>query len=363
MKSGHVYLVGAGPGDPGLITRKALDALRAADVVVYDRLIAPALLGDAPLEAERICAAKSPEGRRLSQEGINNLLIDQARAGKIVVRLKGGDPYVFGRGGEEALCLRGSGIPVTVIPGVSSVFAVPAAAGIPLTHRNLARGFAVWTAHRSDGASADVIDAPTQVILMGMDTLPRTVADLLARGRPPTTPVAVISWGTTARQHAVVGTLEDIEVHVASAGISSPATIVVGDVVALAAYLDGENRPAGRRIVFTRRREVNDPDVEELERAGHEIACLPVTVWPRGERGERGERESAEPLPANQVIGAVIDLVEEAMIDEIVFDSRRSLGLVRTYMRDRRIAEDVLTAVAIRVVESEPIRLDRLLPA
>ena len=227
-QTGVVYLVGAGPGDPGLITAKGLELLRSADVVVYDRLVSPALLAQAPAEAERIL-------RGTDQQDVNALLIDRAREGLNVVRLKGGDPFVFGRGAEECEALAAAGVSYEVIPGVTSAVAVPAAAGIPVTHRRVASGFAVVAGHECDGRSDLDWEAlsrmPTLVVLMGLAALPDVVARLRAQGAPADAPVAVIASGTLPEQRTVVGTLDDIAGLVAAAGLEPPATIVIGEVV------------------------------------------------------------------------------------------------------------------------------------
>jgi uroporphyrin-III C-methyltransferase len=235
---GIVYLVGAGPGDPGLITVKGLACLRRADVVLYDRLVHPALLDEAPLTAERIDVGKEPARQRRSQFEINALLVEKARQGKTVVRLKGGDPFVFGRGGEECLALAEAGIPFEVVPGVSSAIAVPAYAGIPVTHREIARSFTVITGHTCDDSEAwDALpQTGTLIALMGVEHLPRIVERLVARGWSPDTPIAVIQRGTTSAQVVVEGTLADIAGRARS--IRPPATIVVGQVVGLRRRLD-----------------------------------------------------------------------------------------------------------------------------
>lgn len=225
--AGRVYLVGAGPGDPGLITVKGLEVLRAADVVVYDRLVSPALVAEAPAEAERVV--------RTDQGEVNAVLIERARRGLRVVRLKGGDPFVFGRGGEECRALADAGVPFQVIPGVTSATAVPAAAGIPVTHRGIASAFAVVTGHECEGQPDVDWEAlarvPTLVVLMGLTALPEIVARLRAQGAGADTPVAVIASGTLPEQQVVSGTLDDISDLVATAGLGSPATIVIGEVV------------------------------------------------------------------------------------------------------------------------------------
>ena len=240
MKAGKVYLVGAGPGDPGLITVKGLAYLKQADVVVYDRLVDESILQETRPGVERIYVGKSDRLHVLEQEAINDLLLKKAREGKIVVRLKGGDPFVLGRGGEEADALASNGIPFEVIPGITSASAVPAYAGIPVTHRRIASSFAVITGHKASDAGEPKIawdklatGADTLVILMGMRNLPYIVGQLMANGRSPSTPVAVITQGTTSRQRCVVSTLHDIVEKVKKENLEPPSVVVVGDVVKL----------------------------------------------------------------------------------------------------------------------------------
>jgi uroporphyrin-III C-methyltransferase len=240
--SGIVYLVGAGPGDPELITVRGLKCLQRADVVVYDRLVDPSLLDEAPARARRVYAGKSPGREALRQEEIEALLVRHARAGRVVVRLKGGDPFVFGRGGEEALACVAAGIPCEVVPGVSSALAAPASAGIPLTHRGIASGFAVVTGHclgedRVDWAALARIE--TLVVLMGAARLAEIAALLLRHGRPASDPVAVIERATLPGSRVWTGTLGEL------AGgeileIGSPATLVVGEVVRVRESLFGD---------------------------------------------------------------------------------------------------------------------------
>jgi len=234
---GKVYLVGAGPGDPGLLTVRGLELLRQAGVIIYDRLVHPRLLDQASPQAARIFAGKLSGSHSLPQELIHELLVAYARSGHLVVRLKGGDPFVFGRGGEEAEALARAGVPFEIVPGVSSAVAVPACAGIPLTHRSLSSSFAVVTGHEACKAGpavdwarlATAVD--TLVVLMGAKSLAKIVAQLLAHGRSPETPVALISCGTTAAQETITGTLADIldKAH----GLQPPVVIVIGEVVAL----------------------------------------------------------------------------------------------------------------------------------
>jgi uroporphyrin-III C-methyltransferase len=232
--SGIVHLVGAGPGDPRLITVLGLDRLRQAEVVVYDRLISPRLLDEAPPRAERIFVGKAPGEHSCGQEEINALLVRHARAGRIVVRLKGGDPFVFGRGSEEALACAEAGVPWEVVPGITSAVAAPALAGIPVTHRELAGGFAVVTGHCAEGDRQDwaaLARVETLMILMGLSRLPEIAASLLFHGRGADTPVAVIAQATLPAERIVVATLGTIAGEVALAGLKAPATIVVGEVV------------------------------------------------------------------------------------------------------------------------------------
>jgi len=221
------------------MTVRGLELLRHAQVVVYDRLVDPRLLDEAP-RARRIFAGKASGNHALPQEQINALLIRHARRGRRVVRLKGGDPFVFGRGGEEALALAEAGIPFEVVPGVSSAVAVPAYAGIPLTHRGTASSFAVVTGHEDTDKLRSNVDwarlaraADTLVVLMGLKSLPRIARALVANGRPPSTPVALVRWGTTDVQETITGTLGDIAARAQRARLEPPVVVVIGDVVAL----------------------------------------------------------------------------------------------------------------------------------
>ena len=261
MKNGKVYLVGAGPGDPGLITQKGIDCLACADVVVYDHLLNDVLLDNARTDAEKIYVGKSAATHAMEQDEINRLLIRQARAGKIVVRLKGGDPFVLGRGGEEAEALAMARIPFEIVPGVTSAVAVPAYAGIPVTHRSLASSFAVITGHEDPHKVITGINwekiatgADTLIFLMGMKNLPDIVSRLIEHGRPTETPVAVICNGTGPDQVTASGTLSDIMKKVRLLKLSPPAVIVVGKVVGLRERLRWyDNRPlSGKRVLVTR---------------------------------------------------------------------------------------------------------------
>jgi uroporphyrin-III C-methyltransferase len=228
-----VYLVGAGPGDPGLITVKGLELVRSCDALVYDRLVAAELVDEAPPDAIRIDRA------RLSQQEINDVLLRLGRTGLEVVRLKGGDPFIFGRGGEEALALANAGVEFEVVPGVSAGSAVPAAAGIPITHRGIASQVTFVAAHEPDELDVDVLASSpgTLVLFMGLAALRETVERLLLAGKRPDTPAAVISKGTTPQQSVVRAPLS--EVGAAAASLEPPALVVIGDVVALSSVLGG----------------------------------------------------------------------------------------------------------------------------
>lgn len=232
-QAGWVYLVGAGPGDPGLLTIKARDLLASCDCVLYDQLGAAEVLGCVPSSAERIGVGKVGHGLQVAQAEIHRLLVDRARRGRRVVRLKGGCPTVFGRLAEEAEALRAASVPYEVVPGVSSALAVPAYAGIHVTHRELASSVAIVAGHCATAKRplAAVAHADTVVILMGARRLPTVAAELMAAGRSPETPAAFISEGASPRQRTVVATLGTLAVEVRRSGLGAPAVIVVGEVV------------------------------------------------------------------------------------------------------------------------------------
>lgn len=284
MNNGKVYLVGAGPGDPGLLTLRAKELLQAAEVVIYDYLANEAFLQYAPAEAERIYVGKKGGDHTLSQNEINALLVEKGR-GKMVVRLKGGDPFVFGRGGEEAEDLVAAGIPFEVVPGVTAAIAVPAYAGIPLSHRDYTASMAFVTGHERDDKDASKINwdklataVGTLVFFMGIKNLPVICRELITHGRPPETPAAVIRWGTTPEQRTVVGTLANIVERVEQAKIKPPAIVVVGEVVALREKLNWfESRPLfGRRVVVTRAREQASAFKQQLNELGAECIEFPT---------------------------------------------------------------------------------------
>lgn len=287
---GIVYLVGAGPGDPGLLTVRGLQCLRRADVVVYDYLANPQLLAEAPAAAERIYVGKTAGHHHLPQEKINALLVAKARMGKVVVRLKGGDPCLFGRGGEEAMELAEAGIPFEIVPGVTAGFGAAIYAGIPLTHRDYTTSLGLITGHEDPTKKVSSLDwsklatgVGTLLFYMGMGNLPIITAKLMEHGRAPDTPVAVVRWGTTPRQRTLVGTLADITDRVRQARLGPPAIIVVGDIVELRKQLRWfDNRPLfGRRILVTRAAGQSGTLTEGLQAAGAEaISCPTLEIVP-----------------------------------------------------------------------------------
>ncbi len=286
----RVFLVGAGPGDPGLATVRAVRCLERADVVLYDRLVDPALLEHAPPGAELVYVGKRSAEHTVPQPGINELIVEYAQRGLLVVRLKGGDPFVFGRGGEEALALREAGIPFEVVPGVSSGYGVPAYAGIPVTHRGLTSHVTFVTGHEDPDKQAAEIDwdrlasdVGTLVVFMGVKNLPTVVEELKKRGRSGDTPIALIRYGTMPAQRTVVGVLDDIVEKVAAAKLRPPAITVIGDVVSLREQLTWyEHRPLfGKRVVVTRPRSQAGAQLQALRDLGaHAIAFPTIRIEP-----------------------------------------------------------------------------------
>ena len=286
--AGMVYLVGAGPGDYRLVTLKAVEWLKKAEVVVYDRLADDRILRWAPQDAEYIYVGKASSHHTMKQEDISRLLVDKARAGKCVVRLKGGDPFVFGRGGEEALLLEENGLPFEIVPGITSAISVPAYAGIPVTHRAVATSFAVVTGHEdpTKGESnmrwdklATGVD--TLVFLMGVANLPHITRELIANGRPADTPAAVIRWGTKPEQRVLMTTVGTAAEDVAKAGLKPPAIFIVGEVVKLREKLQWFDRLSqrplyGKTVLVTRARSQASRLTALLENLGANVIEKPA---------------------------------------------------------------------------------------
>lgn len=284
-KSGIVYLVGAGPGDAGLLTLRGAELLRRADVVVYDALVNRSLLRLAPATAECVFGGRRANETANDREAVLKSLIAHARAGKTVVRLKGGDPYVFGRGGEEAERLADEGVPFEVVPGVSSFVAVPNYAGVPVTHRGHSSRLTIITGHGDPAEAAATVDWATEarlpgtkVVMMGTERIGQIAGMLIAHGMSPETPVALARWGTMGRQESLEGTLATIGALIAKTGFAPPSVAVIGDVVKLRPKLNWfEQRPLfGQRIVVTRSRAQAGPFVKQLTDLGADVLEIPV---------------------------------------------------------------------------------------
>jgi uroporphyrinogen III methyltransferase / synthase len=284
-KSGKCFLVGAGPGDLGLVTLRAKECIQHADVLVYDYLCNPEMLKWARDDAEIIFAGKKAGTHTLTQEEINALLVEKAAAGKTVVRLKGGDPFLFGRGAEEAEALVAAGIEFEIVPGVTSAIAGPAYAGIPVTHREMNSHITFFTGHENPQKSGSAIDfdaltklGGTQVMMMGVENIEAIAKKMMASGAKPDLPVALIRWATTGRQETLVGNLENIAERVAKSGFTAPAVAVFGDVVSLREKLAWfEKRPLfGKRIVVTRTRQHAGALSDQLRALGADVIELPT---------------------------------------------------------------------------------------
>ena len=323
---GKVYLVGAGPGDPKLLTLRGKECLEQADVVLYDYLANPALLSHAPDQAERMYVGRRGKGKYPAQDEINRVLIERAQEGKVVVRLKGGDPFLFGRGGEEAEVLASAGIEFEVVPGVTAAVAAPAYAGIPVTHRTLASTVTFVTGHEDPEKPTTALEWPrlasshgTLVFLMGMKNLPAIVSNLMAEGRASTTPVAIIRWGTRASQQTVVGTLSDIVRKAVAANLEPPTVIVVGEVVRLRQQLNWfEQRPLfGKRVLMTRAKEQAAELATVLAGYGADPVEAPtIQIVP-----------PADWTPIDQAIGAI------GTYDWVIFTSMNGVTQFMTRLR------------------------------
>ncbi|HEX5478854.1 MAG TPA: uroporphyrinogen-III C-methyltransferase [Dehalococcoidia bacterium] len=389
-KHGMVSLVGAGPGDPDLITVGGAARLAAAEVVVYDRLANPRLLALAPERAEKIYAGKMPDRHALTQDEINALLVEKGRAGKRVVRLKGGDPFVFGRGGEEAEALRSAGVAFEVLPGVTSAIAAPAYAGIPVTHRALASSFAVITGHEDPTKDESAIDwarlatgVDTLVFLMGTERLAQIAERLVENGRDAAAPVAVIEWGTLPRQRVATGTLATIAQAVREAGIRPPAVTVVGEVARLRDDLRWfDARPLfGKRVLVTRTRQQASELSRALAAQGAEPIELPsLEIVAKADPNELaraidGLRTSAYGwcvFTSANAVELFFGHLREAGLDARAFartmiaaigpgtaDALRRSGLSADVVPERFVAEGLADALRGRVMRGERVLLPR----
>ena len=352
MKSkGMVYLVGAGPGDAGLLTLRGAELLARADVVVYDALVNPDLLQLASKPVEIIYGGKRANDHAIPQDELNRLLIAKAQEGKTVVRLKGGDPYIFGRGGEEAEELAAAKIPFEIVPGVSSVVAAPNYAGIPLTHRDYCSSFTVVTGHQDPAKEDSAIDwarlagAPgTKVVLMGAERIGHIAEVLQANGMPAATPVAMVRWGTTGRQQSIAGTLADIADLAAAKNFSAPAVTVIGEVVKLRSKLNWfEKRPLfGQRIVVTRTREQASQLSRQLLEHGAEVLEIPTIKI----------------IPPNRLEGIVEALGGLNAYDWIVFTSPNGVSSFFEYFFKK--FQDLREIGGVRIAAVGPATAARL---
>ena len=388
MKNGKVYLVGAGPGDPGLLTLKGKQVLETADVVVYDRLVGPRILALAPLQAERIYAGKESADHTLSQDRINELLVEKCAGGKVVVRLKGGDPFLFGRGGEEALFLADHGCAFEIVPGVTSAIAAPAYAGIPVTHRDVATSVAFITGHEKPGKAESSIrwhelahGIDTLVFLMGIENLPAITQNLIAAGRAADTPAALVRCGTLPEQEVLTATLGTIVQKSLEHGMKPPAVLIVGDVVKLRESLAWvEKLPLwGRRIVVTRPSEQSADFIATLQALGAAVLVMPaIEIKPAADQGalhrafenisayawliftsRNGvdiffDELFAQGLDVRNLHGLSLCAIGPATADRL-----RSKGLIADVVPDDFRAEGLLAALQGKVKAGEKVLLPR----
>jgi uroporphyrinogen III methyltransferase / synthase len=337
---GTVYLVGAGPGDPGLLTVRAQELIRSADLVALDALVSKEIAAQIPKNAEVVFVGKRSSAHTLPQDKINQLLVDEAKKGRRVVRLKGGDPFVFGRGGEEGEELIAAGVPVEIVPGISSSIAGPAYAGIPVTHRSHATSLTLVTGHEADESTGinwealGRLTSGTIVFMMGFANLPVIARKLTEYGMPADRPVAVISNATRRDQRTVVGTLTTIEANVAKANLPTPAIIVVGDVVKMRDVLNWfETKPLfGKRVIVTRAREQASDLKKALEEAGAAVLQFPTI-------------EIAPPASWDS-----LDRVIEGKYDWIVFTSSNGVASYFDRLMEKKLDARALAGVKIAAV-------------
>lgn len=388
MTSGIVYLVGAGPGDPGLLTLKGRRCIERADVLVYDHLVNDKLLDFAKEGAEKIYVGKIAGKHSMPQEKINSLLVSKAKEGKVVVRLKGGDPFIFGRGGEEAMELSDNGIPFEVVPGVSAATSVPAYAGIPLTHRDFNSSIAIITGHEDISKGGSKVEwkgiskyIENLIFFMGVKNLPNIVKNLIDNGRNPDTPIAVIRWGTTPLQETVVGKLSDIVGRVKERGIKPPAIIVVGGVIALRDRINWfEKKPLfGKKIFITRQKAQAEDFVRLIEDAGAipvefpVIETVPPDSWDALDNSIKklggydwiiftsanGVRFFMERLKFNEKDIRELKGIKICAIGSKTASSVESIGIKVDIMPDEYIAEGVIKEMLKIGIKGKKILLPR----
>ena len=345
MTPGKVYLIGAGPGDPGLLTLKGQQYLAHADVVIYDYLANPVLLGHARADAEKIYVGKVRGNHHLPQQETNALLAEKAAAGLQVVRLKGGDPYIFGRGGEEAAYLKQRGIAFEVVPGITAGFAAACYAGIPLTHRDVTTSLALLTGHERPERQLSSLDweklatgLGTLIFYMGMSNLRQISAQLIAHGRAADTPVAVIQWATLPRQRTLVGSLATIAADVIREGLEPPAVIIIGEVVKYREELRWyDNLPLfGKRFLITRPREQAAEFVTLLQQQGAETICIPTI-------------EIAPPADLQPLDAALLQLAD---IDCLILTSANGVGAVFERLAAQQL--DIRSLAGVQLVAVGP---------
>ena len=349
-RTGMVYLVGGGPGDPKLITLKGVECLKCADIVLYDLLINDALLEHCPPHTEKIYGGKRPGEQRKRQDEINSLMIEGARAGKTVVRLKGGDPFIFGRGGEEVLTLVEAEIDFEIVPGITSAIAAPAYAGIPLTHRDYASSVAFVTGHSASFAPDSPIGwerlataVDTLVVYMGIGHLRQIAEQLTKHGRSPETPVALVHWGTTPQQKTLEGTLANISERAETANFRNPAVIVIGAVNRLRERLRWyDSKPLfGKRVVVTRARAQASGFAEILESYGADTVQFPTI--------------EIQPIVENPVLEKAIARLEDH--DWVIFTSVNAVEIFYSRLREngldvRSFGKAQICAVGSKTIES-----------
>lgn len=386
--SGKVYLVGAGPGDYKLITLKGLECIKKADVVLYDRLINPKLLKYAKSDAEIIYVGKAPKAHTYSQEEISQLILNKALEGNIVTRLKGGDPFVFGRGGEEALLLNENNVEFEIVPGITSAISVPAYAGIPVTHRNISSSFHVITGHEDPAKEESSLNyealgklSGTLIFLMGIKNIEKICKNLIKNGQPAQKPVAVIRKGTTSEQEVLTGTLENIAEKVKESGLRNPAIILVGEVVNISKALSWINKRAlfGKKVLVTRTRLQASKLSEKIEELGGEAIEFPtIEITPNDDYTKIdkaiGEIEKYKWIIFTSVNGVKyffdrmkklrfdVRMLKEAKLCAIgpaTASKLSQMGLIVEYVPEEYKAESIVEVLKDKIEEGDNVLLPR----